>query len=286
MVLISLVASSLLSSDSFGYTGATTPSIKSGWNLLGNASNNYVNPSDFTITGEGVWTYTKQDGWKEFESIKPNQGFWYKSKINRDGLEFPNNGDGTASGVKFVSGEWVLMTTNEATILGDIKEQTSATRGWTYINNTWYSSDSTIIEAGRGVQLRDYQPTNSNFIEDVNAPTNEKITLSSDVVVIDDSDLSQITSMEENEDSTITINLSNQRAIFDGKKLTVGQIIIASATAPIKIIKIIGSKIIAEEIKDYCELVDNKVAYIIGGNELDFNKPYINYEKDTYTKSS
>jgi hypothetical protein len=121
--------------------------------LLGNASNDSVDPASFAVLGESVWTYGSEAGWVEFASIAPMQGFWYKSKSEQTGLEFPMTGDGTGE-VEFAAGEWTLMTTSEATTLGEIKTAKGASEGWVYMDATWSNADTEDVEAGRGFWIK------------------------------------------------------------------------------------------------------------------------------------
>jgi hypothetical protein len=137
-----------------GATPAMTPAIVAGWNLLGNASNDSVDPTSFAGAGETTWTYSMDAGWTELTAIAPMQGFWYKARTAMDsGLEFQMTGDGTGEAT-FTAGEWSLMTPSEAMTLGDIKTAKGATEGWTFMDGAWSSDDATSVEQGRGYWIK------------------------------------------------------------------------------------------------------------------------------------
>ncbi len=137
-----------------GVEPAKTPAVIAGWNLLGNASNNTVNPTSFAKAGETVWSYTTGAGWVELATVAPMQGFWYKSRTEQAGLEFPMTGDGTG-GATFTVGEWTLLTTAEAKTLGELKTaKEGSTQAWTYMGTAWSKDDATSVEAGRGFWIK------------------------------------------------------------------------------------------------------------------------------------
>lgn len=132
-----------------GVEPAMTPAIVEGWNLLGNASNDSVDPTSFAGAGETVWTHTTAAGWTELSTIAPSQGFWFKSRTAEAGLEFPMTGDGTGA-VEFVAGEWNLLSCGGEKTIADIKAEKTATEVYTYSAGAWSTDDATVVVEGQG----------------------------------------------------------------------------------------------------------------------------------------
>ncbi len=135
-------------------SGISTPSIKQGWNLLGNNSNTLIEVSDFIMSDEIVWTFG-ENAWEQNNPISPMQGFWYKSKIDRDTFELPI---GVKSDIFEPSDNgWSLLANDSETTLLNLKEKYNASKVFTFIDNNWLISSinpNNIVENGRGFWVK------------------------------------------------------------------------------------------------------------------------------------
>ncbi len=133
---------------------STTPPLKKGWNLVGNASNTsqtiYKNNIDVT------WTFD-YNAWTQNGNVLSGQGFWAKSSYDIDGLKFSNDGDGTGGLYLDYNGWFLISGTRLETLADTVSRYDYASYAYTYIDDVWYTSfndGDIIIEEGRGVWVR------------------------------------------------------------------------------------------------------------------------------------
>jgi len=125
-----------------------TPALLSGWNLVGNHSNNKI-PKTLFGDSSTLWTYT--DSWtKNPLEIESGQGFWLKMPSNFDGVSLKG-----VKGIKYISNptKWSLLVSEKEQILTNILNENNASIVWTYQNTKWYGSKdngSFLIEPGYG----------------------------------------------------------------------------------------------------------------------------------------
>jgi hypothetical protein len=132
-----------------------TPALVTGWNLLGNNSNNTQ-----TVSKDGIsitWTYDSVNKWTQDAPVPPSQGFWAKADAAMAGYEFANDGDGTGA-PEFTAGTWSLMSSTKDQTLADVlTSNDGATVAWTFDGSAdpmWSNEATTTLGSGRGYWVK------------------------------------------------------------------------------------------------------------------------------------
>jgi PKD repeat protein len=139
--------------ESFTYTqgaditNATSKTLASGWNLIGNPQTTSYSPTSIE-NASVIWLYSSSGWTSNPDTVDACQGFWVKA-TQETKATFTDSGCTTDT--NSLSSGWSLLGAGET--LNDPKEQYKAEVVWSYSNNTW-NKDPETIEAGSGFWVK------------------------------------------------------------------------------------------------------------------------------------